>query len=51
MEFNNLNTFNNVNDDNKISFAYICGKEHAAVSITQHQYNQILNILYGDEKV
>ena len=40
-----------MNEDNKINFAYIAGKEHAAVSITQNQYNQILNILYGKEKV
>ena len=40
-----------MNDEKTISFAYIAGREHAAVSITQHQYNQIKNILYGKAKV
>ena len=40
-----------MNDEKIITFAYIAGREHAAVSITEHQYNQIKSILYGDEKV
>ena len=37
-----------MNEDNKISFAYIAGREHAAVSITWKQLQQIKNILYGE---
>ena len=47
MEFNNLNTFNNVNDDNKINFAYIAGKNHGRVDVTPEQLNQVMKILYG----
>jgi hypothetical protein len=47
MEFNNLNTFNNVNEDNKIRFAYIAGKNHGRVDITPEQFNQVMKILYG----
>ena len=36
-----------MNDEKTISFAYIAGREHAAVSITTEQYNKIKNILYG----
>jgi metallophosphoesterase superfamily enzyme len=36
-----------MNDEKTISFAYIAGHEHAAVSITEEQFNQIKSILYG----
>lgn len=37
-----------MNDDNKISFAYICGNQHGKATITTNQYNQIKSILYGE---
>lgn len=37
-----------MNEDKSITFAYIAGREHAAVSITAEQYNQIKSILYGE---
>ena len=39
--------FNTMNDDNKISFAYIAGKNHGRVIITPEQLNQVMKILYG----
>ena len=36
-----------MNDEKTISFAYIAGREHAAVSITWKQLQQIKYILYG----
>ena len=38
-----------MNEDNKISFAYICGKQHGQATITIEQYNHIKSILYGEE--
>ena len=40
-----------MNEDNKINFAYIAGKNHGMVSITPEQLNQVMNIIYGKEKV
>ena len=41
--------FPTMNDEQTLSFAYIAGREHAAVSITTEQYNIIKSILYGDK--
>jgi hypothetical protein len=38
-----------MNKDNKISFAYICGKQHGRATITIEQYNHIKSILYGEK--
>ena len=39
-----------MNDEKIIRFVYIAGREHAAVSITTEQYEQIKSILYGEER-
>ena len=36
-----------MNEDNKINFAYIAGKNHGRVDITPEQLNQVMKILYG----
>ena len=36
-----------MNEDNKIRFAYIAGKNHGRVDITPEQLNQVMKILYG----
>ena len=36
-----------MNEDNKINFAYIAGKNHGRVEITHEQLNQVMKILYG----
>ena len=38
-----------MNEDNNISFAYICGNQHGRATITIEQYNHIKSILYGEE--
>lgn len=41
-----------MNKNNKMGalrFAYICGKEHRLALITENQYEQIKNILYGNK--
>ena len=40
-------SFKCMNEDNKISFAYIAGKNHGRVSITPEQLNQVMKMLYG----
>ena len=36
-----------MNEENKINFAYIAGKNHGRVEITHEQLNQVMKILYG----
>ena len=38
---------NNMNEENKINFAYIAGKNHGRVDISEQQLNQVMNIIYG----
>jgi len=40
-----------MNEENKINFAYIAGKNHGRVDISEQQLNQVMKIIYGDEKV
>lgn len=39
-----------MNDENKICFAFIAGREHGRASITIEQFNKIKGILYGNER-
>jgi len=36
-----------MNEDKKINFAYIAGKNHGRVDITPEQLNKVMNIIYG----
>lgn len=36
-----------MNEDKKINFAYIAGKNHGRVDITPEQLNKVMKILYG----
>ena len=43
--------FKKIMNENEIQFCYIANHQHGLAKITQSQYNQILNILYGEENV
>jgi len=36
-----------MNNEQTLSFAYICGKNHGRVDITPEQLNKVMKILYG----